>query len=532
MGRVYNLTSSVIEGGLKLSSIEVQTPPTKTDYIVGERFIPDGMVIQANFTNGVTSTVTGYKYAPTTLTYDDDHVTITYSIGGVTATVDQAVSVTRKVAQLPWSYSLKYTGLPQSPTYPLYDPELMSIGEDSILEATEVGQYYFTFIPHDDVEWTDGLAVPKKSPWVIHKADGTLSLSKDTLSFMTTDSSANVVAYGTGGAITATSSDEEIATVAVYASTITVTAKAKAGTCTITVERAETDHYKAVSATITVTKHGYIQVADYDTAGTYTYTIPENGNYKAVVIGAGGGGGAGGLGGLKSPTVVGGSGGGGGSSGELLASDMITYQGDIEVSIVVGKGGAGASTTQYYGESGGSSSAFGVSSRGGGRGWSGDRKKGLGTISVGDGGYRGEIENSTAYSVGGTGYPSDPDASPSTRGATYSISSPASITVYGGNGGGCGDLFYVDVPSTENSGRYGGTNGGGGVGGSGGYHNYSNDTISTTLAEDGKAPTIAGSGGGGGGGSGVRYGSFGHGSDGNGAGGSGSDGRVIIFRYI
>lgn len=80
--------------GIKLTGIAVTTPPKKTAYKAGETFDPAGMVVTATYSNGATLTSPSYTYSPAgALTADDTAVTITYTVGGVTKTATQAISV-------------------------------------------------------------------------------------------------------------------------------------------------------------------------------------------------------------------------------------------------------------------------------------------------------------------------------------------------------------------------------------------------------------------------------------------------------
>ena len=85
-------------GGIKLASISITTPPAKTTYTAGETFDPAGMVVEATYSNGATLKCTGYSYEPNTpLTDGTTKVTIRYTEGGVTKTVEQAITVTAPV---------------------------------------------------------------------------------------------------------------------------------------------------------------------------------------------------------------------------------------------------------------------------------------------------------------------------------------------------------------------------------------------------------------------------------------------------
>lgn len=94
VGKVFNVTGGGGgSGSLKLVSISVKTPPTKTTYKSGETFDPTGMVIEADYGFGLTSEVTGFSCAPTVLTDGTTAVTITYTENRVTKTTTQAVTV-------------------------------------------------------------------------------------------------------------------------------------------------------------------------------------------------------------------------------------------------------------------------------------------------------------------------------------------------------------------------------------------------------------------------------------------------------
>lgn len=51
-------------GGIKLASIEITTPPTKTAYKAGEQFSTAGMVVKATYSNGATLIATGVSVEP------------------------------------------------------------------------------------------------------------------------------------------------------------------------------------------------------------------------------------------------------------------------------------------------------------------------------------------------------------------------------------------------------------------------------------------------------------------------------------
>ena len=63
----------------KIVSIEIGTPPTKTQYYVGETFDPTGMVVYANYNDSSKEEVTRYTISKTgPLEESDKEITITY----------------------------------------------------------------------------------------------------------------------------------------------------------------------------------------------------------------------------------------------------------------------------------------------------------------------------------------------------------------------------------------------------------------------------------------------------------------------
>lgn len=84
--------------GIKeLVSIAVTTPPTVTDYAVGDTLELAGIVITATFDDGATSVVTSdCVFSPVegaVLSSSDEEVTISYTLGGVTKTTTQSIVV-------------------------------------------------------------------------------------------------------------------------------------------------------------------------------------------------------------------------------------------------------------------------------------------------------------------------------------------------------------------------------------------------------------------------------------------------------
>lgn len=77
-----------------VKSIEIVTPPTKTQYVSGDSFDSTGMVVSAVFSDGSKQEIKGYSVTPEVLNHPQDSVTIAF--GGLTATVDVNVSAVLK----------------------------------------------------------------------------------------------------------------------------------------------------------------------------------------------------------------------------------------------------------------------------------------------------------------------------------------------------------------------------------------------------------------------------------------------------
>ena len=93
MGNTLNMVGGG-GGGIKLESIAITTPPSKTQYLAGETFNPAGMVVTASYSNGATLVATGYSYTPDgPLTDGVTSVTITYTEGGISKSATQPITV-------------------------------------------------------------------------------------------------------------------------------------------------------------------------------------------------------------------------------------------------------------------------------------------------------------------------------------------------------------------------------------------------------------------------------------------------------
>ena len=115
MSLVFNMVGGG-GGGIKLASIAITTPPTKTSYKHGEQFSSAGMTVRATYSNGATKMVTDFTCLPNrALKFTDEKVTVVYSENGITRSAEQSISVGSPVVitdvrQLPYTYNLKGCG--------------------------------------------------------------------------------------------------------------------------------------------------------------------------------------------------------------------------------------------------------------------------------------------------------------------------------------------------------------------------------------------------------------------------------------
>lgn len=275
MSKVFQMVGGS-GGGIKLVSIEIVTPPTKTAYKAGETFSAAGMVVKATYSNGATLTATGYSVEPSGgLSADLTSVTIRYTEGGVSCTALQTVTVTKTDVTVPsQSGSLTYSGSAQIPAWYNYDTAKMTLGGTT--SATNAGYYSATFTLSNTAlyQWADGTTAPKTVSWRIGKADGSLTLSKTSITLedgKLTDSF-TVTRLGTG-TITVSSDKPDIATATLSGNVVTVNSvDENSGTVTITVSVASDTNYNApANKTCTVS---CVFVTIFGVCWTYSNSSP------------------------------------------------------------------------------------------------------------------------------------------------------------------------------------------------------------------------------------------------------------------
>ena len=174
------------------------------------------------------------------------------------------------------SGTLTYTGSELTPTWNNYDSsKLIMSGETS---GTNAGTYTAIFTPTDNYTWNDGTRDPKSVDWTIGKAQGSITLSKNSVTLTASQLTDAVTFSNATGTVTVSSNDTSIATVAKSGSTLTISAVGN-GTTSISVNVASSANYTEYSTTISVSAQiasENIERCDYSDVG-----IEDPNNYFA-----------------------------------------------------------------------------------------------------------------------------------------------------------------------------------------------------------------------------------------------------------
>ena len=141
------------------------------------------------------------------------------------------------------SGSLTYTGGTLAPSWDGYDPGVMTKGGTT--EGEDAGSYDAEFTPDKNHQWSGGDTRAKTVQWTIGKAEGSLTLDKQTMKLSAAKLSDTIKVTRPGdGVISAKTTAGGVASVSVAGDVVTVTAKGK-GNATITVSVAAGKNYKA-----------------------------------------------------------------------------------------------------------------------------------------------------------------------------------------------------------------------------------------------------------------------------------------------
>ena len=149
------------------------------------------------------------------------------------------------------SGSLTYTGSSQNPNWNNYDSTKMTIGGSS--NGTNAGNYTITFTPKENYIWSDGTQSTKSTTWNIGKANGTISLSETNGNVLRGENKNITITNNlSGGTLSATSGNNNIATVNVSGNIVTINGVSE-GNTTITITSAETDNFFSSSTVYNIT---------------------------------------------------------------------------------------------------------------------------------------------------------------------------------------------------------------------------------------------------------------------------------------
>ena len=141
------------------------------------------------------------------------------------------------------SGSLTYTGSVQAPTWTGHDSSKLTISGDT--SGTNAGSYNASFTPTSNYQWSDGGTSAKTAPWSIGKAAGSLTLDKTSMALTSSATFGTITVNRAGdGAISAQSSNSNVATVSVSGNTVLVTGVAD-GSVTITIKVAAGSNHTA-----------------------------------------------------------------------------------------------------------------------------------------------------------------------------------------------------------------------------------------------------------------------------------------------
>ena len=201
------------------------------------------IITNATKTDAGTYTLTiALKNSQTMVWNDITTADLTYSY-----TIDKA---TLSVPTLSGSFT--YDGTEKSCTISGFDSTTMT--KSGTEAATNAGTYTVTFAlaDSDNYEWVSGSL---SQTWTIAKADQTITLSTNSVTLDSDHLTASVTVTGAEGAISATTSDNTVATASVSGDIVTISnVNETNGSATITVSVAGTANYNpATDSTVSVT---------------------------------------------------------------------------------------------------------------------------------------------------------------------------------------------------------------------------------------------------------------------------------------
>lgn len=139
------------------------------------------------------------------------------------------------------------------------------------IKAINVGTYTAYAEPNSNYAWNDGTTNKKTITWNINKANNVIQLSSTSGSYTyPTSGTFTITKNVSGGALSCSSSNTNVATCSISGTTVTVTPGTTKGTATITITSAETTNYNAGRAAyVATTLPGTLSVTANGYSGTY-----------------------------------------------------------------------------------------------------------------------------------------------------------------------------------------------------------------------------------------------------------------------
>lgn len=205
-GTILNCLYKIHMGGA-LDRVELETPPNKVEYKVGDIFDPTGAKLRAFFKDGVEQVVDPTEYPSTKLTKDDTKIALMYTHNSISRSVEVPITVKAQVE------SIEVTTPPTKIKYRIggtFDPTGMVVkahyADGSVEEVTDKvvaidgeslteGQKTVTL----KYTWVDNTVTCTTNIQVVETVKQTLAAGKDTTFFVDQTESVYAVGLNTKG---------------------------------------------------------------------------------------------------------------------------------------------------------------------------------------------------------------------------------------------------------------------------------------------------------------------------------------------
>lgn len=147
------------------------------------------------------------------------------------------------------SGALTYTGSAQTPSWSNYNSNILDITGDT--SGTNAGTYTAAFTPNSNYTWANGTSTPVDVNWTIGKANGSVTLSKQSVVLTNLNPIETITFTNATGNISVTSNDTTIVSASLSDNTIILSSASQiSGEATISVQIAESAN--ALSSTVTI----------------------------------------------------------------------------------------------------------------------------------------------------------------------------------------------------------------------------------------------------------------------------------------